>query len=165
MFQYPEIIFFAGGFARSGLLWHPVSSRVYTHNCVHSCVHCYFKYLGTGDLVQGRVTRKGDLCRRTTVTLSVFKFRTWFFAQIVENRETRLSSSFWGPGDIFSKSYDGNQIWSKCSGGMRAPRRPMVGLEPAWDLTRARRASIQLPYKSGSRHNFSKNCPQDLKMS
>ena len=53
---------------------------------------------------------------RITVTLSVFNFSTRFFAQIVENRETQLSSPFLGPGDNFSKSYDENQIWSKWSG-------------------------------------------------
>jgi len=42
--------------------------------------------------------------------------RTWvanrFFAQIVENRETQLSSHFLGPGDIFPKSYDENRfVW------------------------------------------------------
>jgi hypothetical protein len=31
-------------------------------------------------------------------------------AQIVENRETQLSSPFLGPGDNFPKSYDENQI-------------------------------------------------------
>jgi hypothetical protein len=61
---------------------------------------------------------------RITVTLSIFNFSTIFFAQIVENRETQLSSPFLGPGDNFSKSYDENQIWSEC---VRAKPR-------AWDL-------------------------------
>ena len=61
-------------------------------------------------VLQGRVTRKGDLVTRITVTLSIFNFSTRFFAQIVENRETQLSSPFLGPGDNFSKSYDENQI-------------------------------------------------------
>jgi hypothetical protein len=35
-----------------------------------------------------------------------------FFAQIVENRKTQLSSLFLGPGDIFPKSYDENRfVW------------------------------------------------------
>ena len=56
----------------------------------------------------------GVICStRITVTLSVFIFRTYFFAQIVENREAQLSSHFLGAGDNFSKSYDENQIWSK----------------------------------------------------
>ena len=62
--------------------------------------------------VQGRRARKGDLVTRITVTLSIFNFSTRFFAQIVENRETQLSSLFLGPGDIFSKSYDENRfVW------------------------------------------------------
>ena len=49
---------------------------------------------------------------RITVTSSIFNFSTRFFAQIVENRETQLSSHFLGPGDIFSKSYDENRfVW------------------------------------------------------
>jgi hypothetical protein len=47
---------------------------------------------------------------RITVTLSIFNFSTRFFAQIVENRETQLSSHFLGPGDIFPKSYDENRF-------------------------------------------------------
>jgi hypothetical protein len=62
-------------------------------------------------LIQGRRARKGDLVTRLTVTLSIFNFSTRYFAQIVENRETQLSILFLGPGDIFSKSYDENQIW------------------------------------------------------
>jgi hypothetical protein len=74
--------------------------------------------------VQGRHATKGQLKSRITVTLSIFKFSTRFFAQIVENRETQLSSPFLGPVDNFSKSYDENQIWSEC-----------VRAEPrAWDL-------------------------------
>jgi hypothetical protein len=51
---------------------------------------------------------------RITVILSIFNFRTRFFAQIVENRETRLSRPFLSPisRDIFSKSYDENRfVW------------------------------------------------------
>ena len=55
---------------------------------------------------------KGICSTRITVTLSIFNFSTRFFAQIVENRETQLSSLFLGPGDIFSKSYDENRfVW------------------------------------------------------
>jgi hypothetical protein len=53
------------------------------------------------------------LRRRITVTLLIFNFRTWFFAQIVENRRGRLSGPLLGPGDISPKSYDENQIWSE----------------------------------------------------
>jgi hypothetical protein len=60
------------------------------------------------------------LLTRIAVTLSNFNFSTRFFAQIVENRETQLSSLFLGPGDIFSKSYDENQIWSERQGYVRA---------------------------------------------
>jgi hypothetical protein len=63
-------------------------------------------------VLQGRAARRGYLVTRLTVTLSIFNFSTRFFAQIVENRETQLSSHFLGPGDNFSKSYDENQIWS-----------------------------------------------------
>jgi hypothetical protein len=48
-------------------------------------------------------SRFEELVARITVTLSIFNFRTWFFTQIVENRETQLSSPFLGPGDNFSK--------------------------------------------------------------
>jgi hypothetical protein len=118
-------------------------------------------------LVQGRGAQKGYLVTRINITLSILKFRTWFFAQIVENQETQLSSPFLGPGDIFSKSYDENQIWSERQGYVRARAgsdAPPGIRTHAWDPTRARRAAIQLPYKSGFRHNFSKNCPQDLKI-
>ena len=60
--------------------------------------------------VQGRSATKGELRSRITVTLSIFNFSTRFFAQIVENRETQLSSPFISPGDIFSKSYDENRF-------------------------------------------------------
>ena len=47
-----------------------------------------------GRMVEGVGSREARACDFT------------FFAQIVENRETRLSSPFIGPGDNFSKSYD-----------------------------------------------------------
>jgi hypothetical protein len=76
------------------------------------------------NVLQGRYARKGDLVTRITVTSSIFNFRTRFFAQIVEDRETQLSSPFLGPGDNFSLSYDENQI--RRSGARAKPR--------AWDL-------------------------------
>ena len=85
--------------------------------------------------VQGRRARKGDLVTRITVTLSIFNFSTRFSAQIVENRDTQLSSPFLGPGDNFPKSYyDENQIWSERTGGTRARARDQMhrqGFEPA----------------------------------
>ena len=60
--------------------------------------------------VQGRHARRGHLDTQITVTLSIFNFITRFFAQIVENRETQLSSTFLGSGDNFSKSYDENRF-------------------------------------------------------
>ena len=63
-------------------------------------------------VLQGGFTRKGELKSTIAVTFSIFNFSTRFFAQIVENRETQLSSLFLGPGDIFSKSYDENRfVW------------------------------------------------------
>jgi hypothetical protein len=43
-----------------------------------------------------------------------------FLAQIAENRETRLSRPFLGPGDIFSTIYDENQIRSERHGPYEA---------------------------------------------
>ena len=57
---------------------------------------------------------KGAFAHANYCNFVNFNFSTRFFAQIVENRETQLSSLFLGPGDNFSKSYDENQIWSKC---------------------------------------------------
>ena len=76
----------------------------------------------------GEARQKGQLRSRITVTLSIFNFSTRFFAQIVENRETQLSSPFLGSGDNFSKSYDENQIWPNCvyarAGSMRRSQVP-----------------------------------------
>jgi hypothetical protein len=58
----------------------------------------------------GGFARKGYLRRKVTVTLLIIKLSTWFLSQIAEDRETRLSKSFFGPGDDFSKGYDENQI-------------------------------------------------------
>ena len=84
------------------------------------------------------MSERGICSTRITVTLSIFNFSTRFFAQIVENRETQLSSPFLSPGDIFSKSYDENQIWSKCSGRGSDARGSDAQISGA----------IQLPYKS-----------------
>ena len=105
--------------------------------------------------VQGRVATKGHLSHADYCNFVDFNFSAWFFAQIVENRETQLSSIFLSPGDIFSKSYDENRfVWQ---------------LYGTWDFEIcARRPSrgprTGAPTKSGFRHNFSKKCPQDLKM-
>ena len=101
-------------------------------------------------LLQGRRARKGDLVTRITVTLSIFNFSTRFFPQIVENRETQLSSPFLSPGDNFSKSYDENQIWSKCTGRVAAARGSDAQISGA----------IQLPYKSVFVITFQKNVPR-----
>jgi hypothetical protein len=58
--------------------------------------------------------------RRTTVTLSIFKFSPRFLAQIVENRRGRLSRPFLGPGDNIPNSYDENQIRSEQARAERA---------------------------------------------
>jgi len=50
--------------------------------------------------------------RKITVTLSIFNFSPWFFAQIVENRSGRLSGPFYGPRDNFPKSYHENDYYS-----------------------------------------------------
>ena len=87
---------------------------------------------------------------RITVTLSIFNFSTRFFAQIVENRETQLSSLFLGPGDNFSKSYDENQICSE--------RHMYVAVVRGSDAQIS--GAIQLPYKSGFVITFRKNVPR-----
>ena len=56
--------------------------------------------------------KKGYFGRRIAVTLSIFNFSPWFFAQIVENRRGRLSRPFLGPRDNFPKSYEENQYFS-----------------------------------------------------
>ena len=62
--------------------------------------------------IWNKQSRFEELVARITVTLSIFNFSTWFFAQIVENRETQLSTLFLGPVDIFLKSYDENRfVW------------------------------------------------------
>jgi hypothetical protein len=86
-----------------------VDLLVYTHVDVHTQL---INLSIVSSNLQGRNARRG-LNRKITVTSSVFNFSTWFLAQIVENRETRLSSPFLGPGDKFSKSYDENQIRSE----------------------------------------------------
>jgi hypothetical protein len=108
----------------------------------------------TAEVVIGARTGEGrqacDLVTRITVILLIFNFDTWFFAQIVENREKQLSIPFLGPGDIFSKSYDENQIWSKWSGRGSAARGSDARISGA----------IQLPYKSVFVITFRKNVPR-----
>jgi hypothetical protein len=54
--------------------------------------------------------RTGGICvARNTVTVSTFNFSTLFLAQIVENRERRLSTPFFGHGDFFPKRYNENR--------------------------------------------------------
>jgi hypothetical protein len=90
---------------------------------VYTAVSCEitlsFKYTsvpvvtgGSNDTYKGGAPGRVIWVTRITVTLSILKFSTWFFTQIVENRETRLSRPCLGPGDIFSKSYDENRfVW------------------------------------------------------
>jgi hypothetical protein len=125
------------------------SKNAPNHNITYSCV-----YTGTEQMctkfsthtaeqmytVQGRGAREGYLRRRITVILSSFNLRTWFFAQIAENRQERLPKTFLGPGDNFSKSYDETQIWSERARAKR-PRGIWCGS-----------AAIQICF----RHNFSK---------
>ena len=63
----------------------------------------------------GEGARNGYLVTRIAVTLSIFKIRTGFFAQIPENRETQLSSPFLGHGDNFRK------VMTKTRSGELAP--------------------------------------------
>jgi hypothetical protein len=72
---------------------------VHVHKAVCHTAVPKFRYL----VLQGRGAQKGHLVARITVTSSIFNFSTRFFAQIVENRETQLSSPFLGPGDNFRK--------------------------------------------------------------
>jgi hypothetical protein len=90
-------------------------------------VRAPFRHYLVFHVLQERRARRGDLVTRITVTSSIFNFSTRFFAQIVENRKTQLSSPFLGPGDYFSKSYDENQIW--CAPA-RAARETLAGSIP-----------------------------------
>ena len=96
---------------------------------------------------------EGDLRRGITVTLSIINFDIWLLAQIVGNREGRISIQFLGTGDNFSKSYYENQIRSEW---VRMGRRARAAAQVA--------GAIQLPYKSVFVITFRKNCPHDLKM-
>jgi hypothetical protein len=80
---------------------------------------CVYTHTPRTPEVQGRRARNGYLVTRITVTFPIFNSSTRFFVQIVENRETQLSSLFLGPGDIFSKSYNENKIWSERAGAKR----------------------------------------------
>ena len=88
---------------------------------------------------------------RIAITLLIFNLSTRFLAQIVENREARLSRPFLGHGDNFSKSYDENQIQSErecvCTQrGRRAGRRPGFGSQ----------ITSSNVWQVCFRHNFSK---------
>jgi hypothetical protein len=86
---------------------HTVSSYPYAiHNLGELCTH-------RGAAHAAWAAKEGYLRRRITVTLSIYNFSTWFLAQIVENREGRLSRPFLGHGDNFAKSYYENQIQSE----------------------------------------------------
>jgi hypothetical protein len=65
-------------------------------------------------LLQGRAARRGYLLHADYCTFVNSNFSTRFFAQIVENRETQLSSLFLGPGGIFLKIYDENRFVCSC---------------------------------------------------
>ena len=55
--------------------------------------------------MHGPTRVEGDLRRRIIVTLSIFKFSSWFLAQIVENRRGRLSNRVsLGLGDNFPEN-------------------------------------------------------------
>jgi hypothetical protein len=85
--------------------------------CVHTrtVLACTLEYiLKFSKISKGHATgegrSKGLFAHADYCNFVNFNFSTWFYAQIVENRETQLSSPFLGPGDNFSKSYDENQI-------------------------------------------------------
>ena len=126
----------------------PVGGRVTKSNPTQ-------QFPGTSHIkYRGGSLLRGIWVTRITVTLSIL-ILALDFSRIVENRETQLSSIFLSPGDIFSKSYDENRfVWQ---------------LYGTWDFEIcARRPSrgprTGAPTKSGFRHNFSKKCPQELKM-
>ena len=76
----------------------------------------------------------------------------------MENRETRLSRPFLGPGDNFSKSYDENHLPYNNAGSAG-------DLRSAGDPSPARACFVRAgALRSGFRHNFSGNYLQDLKM-
>jgi hypothetical protein len=64
-------------------------------------VNSKYLYMRHTAACTGRSTRKGHLRGRITVTLLTINFSTCILAQIVENRETLLSSPILGPGDNF----------------------------------------------------------------
>ena len=109
-------------------------------------------------------SRFEELVARITVTLSIFNFSTWFFAQIVENRETQLSSPFLGPGDNFYE-----KLWRKpdlVRPHARAARETLAGSIPTimHQIPRARFSADPLRPDLVFVITFRKNCPQDLKM-
>ena len=84
----------------------------------------------------------------TQIAVIFFDFRTRFFAQIIENRETRLSTPFLGPRDIFfRKVMTKTYLYCSCM----APE--ICASDP--------RARTHTSTKSGFRHNFPKeNIPR-----
>jgi hypothetical protein len=83
---------------------------------------------------QGGGRQEGDISRRITVTSSIFIFRTWFFAQIVENRRGRLSKPFLVLGTVFQKVIQKPDLVEVCPRA-RGSDSQISG-------------AIQLPYKS-----------------
>jgi hypothetical protein len=82
---------------------------------------------------RGGPLQRGICSTRITVTLVIFNFRTIFFAQIVENRETRLSSPFLGSGDnlfgkVMTKTRSGPDLYGSCDkeGHQAIPGGPLV---------------------------------------
>jgi hypothetical protein len=58
--------------------------------------------------LRGGFARSVDWKSKIVITSPIFHFRAWFLAQIVENRETRLSRLVLGPGDNFLR-----KLWRK----------------------------------------------------
>jgi hypothetical protein len=109
---YPDTVVDLPGYSHGYSRLYSYLHVVYTKKYGRSIPMLYVLNLVYGYMhkLQGRHARRGYLVTRITVTLSVFNFSTRFFAQIVENRETQLSSHFLSPGDNFSKSYDENRF-------------------------------------------------------
>ena len=90
-------------------------------------------------VVQGRTATKGYLRGRITVTLLLFNFSTWFFAQIVENCDGRLSTSrpFSNPGDNYGESPYKTCLYGEflnCTVSRRSLYRTNIKAPFAWDL-------------------------------
>ena len=116
---------------------------------------CYFIYY------RG-VTTKGDLRRRNTVTFPIIKFGARFLAQIVENRETRLSRSFLGLGDTFFSRKFITKTWSGWSGSAKLT--VPAGHHQQVTTNRSGPVSAVLYGRSVFVITFRKNYLQDLNM-